>query len=80
MKKEIPLADGEELAEEFIALTRNFYERVEIGGLNPPKEADRPRYRHLRDCEKAGFRIQRRCRKSGRQDCALRRRICHDQF
>jgi DNA polymerase (family X) len=32
MKKEIPLAEGEELAKEFIALTRDFYERVEIGG------------------------------------------------
>ena len=31
-KKEIPLAEGEELAKEFIGLTRDFYERVEIGG------------------------------------------------
>lgn len=28
----IPLADGEKIAEEFIDLTRGFYERIEIGG------------------------------------------------
>jgi len=31
-KKEIPLAEAEELAKNFIELTKDFYERVEIGG------------------------------------------------
>lgn len=31
-KKEIPLSEAQEIAREFIGLTRDFYERVEIGG------------------------------------------------
>ena len=32
MKKDIPLGEGEEIANEFIRLTRDFYDRIEIGG------------------------------------------------
>jgi DNA polymerase/3'-5' exonuclease PolX len=32
LKKEIPLTEGERLANDFIALTRDFYQRIEIGG------------------------------------------------
>ena len=31
-KNEIPLVEGEKIASEFIALTKDFYKRVEIGG------------------------------------------------
>jgi DNA polymerase (family 10) len=31
-KNEIPLAEGEKIAKEFIDLTKDFYERIEIGG------------------------------------------------
>jgi DNA polymerase (family X) len=31
-KKDIPLAEGEKIAREFIDLTREFYSRIEIGG------------------------------------------------
>jgi DNA polymerase (family X) len=31
-KSDIPLADGEKIAKEFIGLTKDFYERIEIGG------------------------------------------------
>jgi DNA polymerase/3'-5' exonuclease PolX len=32
MKKDIPLREGEEIANDFIRLTRDFYDRMEIGG------------------------------------------------
>jgi DNA polymerase/3'-5' exonuclease PolX len=32
MKTEISLADGESIARDFIVLTRDFYDRIEIGG------------------------------------------------
>jgi DNA polymerase/3'-5' exonuclease PolX len=32
LKKDLPLSQGEEIAKEFIDLTKDFYERIEIGG------------------------------------------------